>query len=329
MNWESIKEAVLNFLKTGGVSILKAVLLLIAGLIVIRIIVWIFKKIFSKTKLDKITQGFIISVLKTVLWVVLGIAILQQLGVAVTGIVAVLSSCGLAVGLALQGSLSNVANGMIIIANKPFVEGDFVNIDGYEGTVKSIKILTTTIVTPDNKTIVLPNSSAVNGAVTNYTGRHTRRVDFNFGVAYESDVDLVKKIILDVINSNGLVFQDPKPFCALKTLDSSSINFFANCWCDSEDYWTVYYYVVDKVFNEFKKNNIAIPYNQIEIRERKDEVVMPYKDEKLPKRVEKVRQEKEETMIEKLEKLMHKKTKKRKSKKTQTEDDTNKENLAE
>ena len=153
--------------------------------------------------------------------------------------------------------------------------------------------------TIDNKKVTIPNSAILNNPVTNAGANPTRRVDFAFEVAYESDVELVKKVILDVIHSNGKVILEPTaPFCRLKTLEASSIKFVANCWVDSEDYWDVYYYVIENVFNEFKRNNISIPYNQLEVRERKDDVVMPVIKETLQARVEKERKGKKKVDLE-------------------------------
>ena len=140
----------------------------------------------------------------------------------------------------------------------------------------------------------------INNPVTNSGASKTRRVDFTFSVAYETDVELVKKIVTDVMKSNGKIYltEGNEPFCRLKTLGASSIDFFANCWCDNEDYWDVYYYIVENVYNEFKRNNISIPYNQLEVRNRTDKVVMPYIKTKLPKREEKLRKENDKIDLE-------------------------------
>lgn len=292
MDWDKIKDAVSGFLADGGVKILKAVLVFVVGYLLIKIVMKICRTIFSKTKLEKITQSFLLSILKFALNMILIITILQSLGIATTGLIALISAAGLAISLSLQNSLSNLANGVVIITTKPFKEGDYVNINGVEGTVKNIKMLTTEIITTDNKLVVLPNSDIVTNSVINYNAYKTRRVGFEFDVDYASDPDKVKQIILSVINSNGKVRLEPAPFVSLKTLKESAISFTANCWVDAEDYWDVYYYVMDNVFNEFKRNNINIPYNQMEVRVRTDEVVMPYKTKELPLRVEKVREEK-------------------------------------
>ena len=158
----------------------------------------------------------------------------------------------------------------------------------------------------------IPNSIIVNNAVVNSGANAQRRVDFTFSVAYESDVELVKKIVTDCMLSNGKVYdtQDKKPFCRLKTLGASSLDFFANCWCDTEDYWDVYYYVMETVYNEFKKHNISVPYNQLEVRQRTDTVDMPFVDGPLPQRVEKVRPQPQPSELEKLFHLNRHKKKK-------------------
>ena len=158
--------------------------------------------------------------------------------------------------------------------------------------LREINFLFTTIMTSDNKKITIPNSTIINSSVINSGANATRRIDLTFSVAYESDVEKVKKIVVDVMKSDGRVLLEPAPFCRLKTLGASSIDFFANCWVDGEDYWDVYYYIMETVYNEFKKNKISIPYNQIEVRNRTDKVVLPYDKEPLQKRVEKVRVEK-------------------------------------
>jgi small-conductance mechanosensitive channel len=172
-----------------------------------------------------------------------------------------------------------------------FKKGDYITVDGKEGSIVDINFLFTTLMTPDNKKVTLPNSTIVNSSVVNAGANKTRRVDFTFSVAYETDVEKVKEIVISVMKSNGKVYDNEEhtPFCRLKTLGSSSIDFFANCWVDKEDYWDVYYYIIENVYNEFKRNGISIPYNQLEVRSRTDTVVMPYNKQELPQRVEKQR----------------------------------------
>ena len=296
MTWQEIWNGIVDFFTVGGLALLKAIGLWIIGYIVVRIIMLILSKILSKTKLEKVTQGFFLSVIKFALYLILLIMVLGQLGVDITGLVAALAAAGLAIGLALQDSLSNVASGVVLLVNHPFKEGDNVNIDGIEGTVKDIKILTTTIITSDNKVITFPNSTVANNAIINYDHEKKRRIELNITVSYDTDVDLVKKVITDVVTSDGRVQLEPAPFCAVKFFNENGIGLFVHCWCPSKDYWDVYYYIMDNIFNEFKRNNIKIPYKQVEVRLRDDNVVLPYREAKLPERVEaeKVEDDKDE-----------------------------------
>jgi len=320
--WEKIKNWCVDFALNGGATLLKGVLILVVGLIAIKIVLKIISNAFNKTKMEKITQSFLMSIIKFSLYIILILMVATSLGIPTTGIVALLTACTLAISLSLQDSISNLANGIVIITTKPFKEGDYVNIEGNEGKVRAIKMLTTTIVTNDNKVITIPNSNIVTNEIINYSTMPTRRVDFNFDVAYESDIKKVKEIIEKVIYSDGRVLLDPKPFVNLKSLDSSSIRFFANCWVDNTDYWDVYYYVINNVFNEFKKENISIPYNQLEVRMREDNVIMPIEKSPLQQRVEKERVVEEKHDLFEMLKLPtkhHAEKKEKKNKKKDTE----------
>lgn len=312
MSWNNIWNTCVNFFKTNGWNIIKFFAILIFGIIIIKIVLNIIRSIFNKTKMEKIAQQFLVGTIKFLLYLVLILLLLSTVGVQVTGIITALSAVLLAVGMALQSNIANLANGIIIVATKMFKKGDFISVGGVEGNITNINFLFTTLETLDNKKITMPNSSIVNGTVTNAGANKSRRVDFMFSVAYETDVELVKKVVTDVMKSNGKVYLDKEPFCRLKVLGASSIDFVANCWCDTEDYWDVYYYVMENVYNEFKRNNISIPYNQLEIRNRTDNVVMPYNKAKLPERVEKVREGKEEFDLEtaNIMKIFKKKNKK-------------------
>ena len=292
MNWNQIWDSIKNFFTNNFWNIVMFFSVLLIGLIVLKILLNMIRRVMAKTKMEKVTQSFLYTIIKFCFYLVFALILLSMLGVSLSGIVTAISASVLAIGLALQNIITNLANGIVIVTTHLFKKGDFVEVNGVSGSVDNINFLFCTIITTDNKKITIPNSAIINNPVTNYGANPTRRVDFTFGVAYESDVEQVKKIILDVMNSNGKVRLDKAPFCRLKTLNSSSIDFFANCWVDSEDYWDVYYYVIENVYNEFKRNNISIPYNQLEIRERKDNVKMPVIAEKLQQREEKVREQK-------------------------------------
>ena len=323
MDWQAIWNSIVNFFKSNAWNILWFFVILVVGIIVIKIVLRLVKKLFSRTKIEKMAQQFVITILKFVLYLALILVLLSQIGVEISGILTACSAVILAVGMALQNSISNVANGIIIISNKMFKKGDYIITGGVEGQVTDINFLFTTLITTDNKKITLPNSNILNGEVTNLGAYPTRRVDFMFSVAYETDVELVKKIVTDVMKSDGRVLLDPAPFCRLKVLGASSIDFAANCWCDNSDYWDVYYYVIENVYNEFKRNNVSIPYNQLEIRERKDNVVMPVIEAPLQERVEKIREIEEERFDfehESLAKFLHTKHKNRKEKEESAEE---------
>ena len=323
MDWQGIWNSIVNFFKSNAWNILWFFVILVVGIIVIKILLRLVKKLLGKTKMEKMAQQFVITILKFVLYLALILLLLSQIGIEISGILTACSAVILAVGMALQNSISNVANGIIIISNKMFKKGDYIITGGVEGQVTDINFLFTTLITADNKKITLPNSNILNGEVTNLGAYPTRRVDFMFSVAYETDVELIKKIVTDVMKSDGRVLLDPAPFCRLKFLGASSIDFAANCWCDNEDYWDVYYYVIENVYNEFKRNNVSIPYNQLEIRERKDTVTMPVIEAPLQKRTEKVREKAEEKFDlenESLTKYLYEKRKSKKGKKGSTEE---------
>ena len=293
MNWEKIWDSIVDFFKSNIWNIILFFAVLFLGIAIIKIIINIMNKVFNKAKMEKIAQQFIMGAVKVFLYLILVLTLLSIIGIEVTGIITALSALILAVGMALQNNIANLANGVIIVATKMFKKGDWISVNGVSGGITDINFFFTTINTADNKRITIPNSAIVNSEVENAGANKTRRVDFTFSVAYETDVELVKKIVIDVMKSNGKVIDNDKntPFCRLKTLGSSSIDFFANCWVDKEDYWDVYYYVVENVYNEFKRNDISIPYNQLEVRNRTDKVVMPYNKEPLQERVEKERKE--------------------------------------
>jgi len=291
MSWNKIWNSIVDFFAGNVWKIVGFFATLLIGIIVIKIIVNIMTRLFNKAKMEKIAQQFIRTIIKFLLYLILILMLLSIIGIQISGIITALSATLLAVGMALQNNIANLANGIIIVSTKMFKKGDFITVGSVSGSITDINFFFTTLTTADNKKVTLPNNTIVNSEVTNAGANKTRRVDWTFSVAYESDVEQVKKIILDVMNSNGKIYvnEGKKPFCRLKTLAASSIDFFANCWCDSEDYWDVYYYVVESVYNEFKKNNISVPYTQLEVRNRTDNVVMPYDKNALPERVEKER----------------------------------------
>ncbi len=326
MDWNEFWNSIKTFFTDNVWNIVLFFAVLILGIVVIKITINIIKRIFAKSKVEKIAQQFIVTTIKVLLYLILVLVLLSLIGVQITGIVTALSALLLAVGLALESNIANLANGIVIVATKMFKKGDYISVNGVEGSIVDINFLFTTLDTTDNKKVTIPNSTIVNSSVLNAGANARRRVETTFSVAYETDVELVKKIVTDVMKSNGKVFLDPEPFCRLKVLNASSLDFFCHCWCDTEDYWDVYYYVVENVYNEFKRNGISVPYSQLEVRNRTDEVVMPIVAEPLPERVEKERVDAKKFDLESagLSDVLHigKKQKHKKTKQTESEQKT-------
>lgn len=291
MKWNSIWDKMVSFFNNNIWQVVKFFAILIIGIIVVKLILNVIKKILNRSHMEKISQNFLTAIFKFLLYLLLTLILLSAIGLEISGILTAFSAALLAIGMALENNIANLANGIVIISNQMFKKGDYITVNDVSGSVDQINFLFTTIISTDNKKITIPNSQIVNNPVINAGANPTRRIDFTFSVAYESDVELVKKVIKDVMISNGKVRLEPTPFCRLKSIGSSSLDFFANCWVDSADYWEVYYYVIENVYNEFKKHKISIPYTQLEIRERNDKVKMPIIEQNLPERVEKVRKE--------------------------------------
>ena len=302
MDWTSIGNAIWDFCVTNGVKVLNALLVFIFGYILIKIVNIVVKKFLSKTKINKVTQSFSISILGFALKLILILAVLNTLGIQTTGLIALLSAAGLAISLSLQNSLANLANGVVIITTQPFEVGDRVRVNNLEGIVKSIGMLTSTIVTTNNEEITLPNSEIVNNPIINYSRFKTRRIVLDFNIAYEADLQLTKKIILDVANSDGRTLTTPAPSVAVSELGDDFIRLTAYIWVDTEDYYDVIDYIKEAVVNEFKRNSIPRSHKQYGIKIQDTEPAPIYDDTPLQPRVEKVRTNREnENFFDKLE----------------------------
>lgn len=301
MDWDKLWNDIVNFFKNNVWNIVMFFAILLIGIIVIKLTLNILKRVLNKTRLEKIAVGFFLVVFKFLLYLCLVLILLSVVGVNINGLLTALSAIVLAIGLALQNIIANAANGLIIISNKMFKKGDYIIVDGVEGNVVEINFLFTTLKTPDNKRITIPNSAIVNNPVIDNDRYPTRRVEWKIEVAYESDVETVKKVVCDAMKSDGKVLLDPQPTCRLSNLDASGIEFTVRCWVDKEDYWDVYFDVFELIYNELKRNKISIPYNQLEIRERKDSVKLPVNGTGLPKRVEKERKQEIDLDLENME----------------------------
>lgn len=257
LSWGSALSLVLNALA--------AIVALWIGWNLIKIVKKQLRGIFEKTKVDESLRTFLLSLLDLGLKVLLIVSVVGIVGIPTAPFVAVLGAAGLAVGLALQGSLSNFAGGVIILIMKPFKVSDYIESQGYSGTVEEIQIFYTRLVTVDNKTINIPNGTLANSNLTNYSSKDKRRADFKFGVGYESDIEKVKKIIYDILYNHPLTLKDPDPFVRLAEHGESSLNFVARVWCNSGDYWNIHFDVIEQVKIAFDKEGVNIPYPHMDV----------------------------------------------------------------
>ncbi|MBN2424561.1 MAG: mechanosensitive ion channel [Calditrichaceae bacterium] len=250
---------------TYGPKLIGTILVLFIGLWIIKLFIKSLRKGMVKANVDESLRNFLISFLNTTLKVILVIIIVSMLGVAMTSVVAILGAAGLAVGLALQGSLANLAGGVLILFFKPFRIGDVIEAQGFIGTVSEIQVFNTIVKTFDNKTIYVPNGSLSNDSIINYSTEPTRRVDMTFGIGYNDDIQKAKSIIKKLIDANSAINQQPEPFIVVSELGNSSVNITVRVWVNSENYWNVFFDMQEKVKIEFDKNGISIPFPQSDV----------------------------------------------------------------
>ena len=248
-------------------KILTALAILFVGLFVINLLVKMSKKIMIKGNVDVTLQKFLGDLLSWILKALLIITVISKLGVPTTSFVAIIGAAGLAVGLALQGSLANFAGGVLIMIFKPFKIGDLVEAQGEIGVVKEIEIFTTKLIGLSNKEIIIPNASLSNGNIVNYTTQGTRRVDLVIGVSYDADIKQTKDVLMSVLTSNSKVLSDPAPTVTVTELADSSVNFAVRPWCKTEHYWDVYFESMENIKEALDKAGIEIPYpHQVNIK---------------------------------------------------------------
>lgn len=261
--WASLKGWFID--ERGWVRILVLVAVILVGLLIIKILLTIVRKLIKRSKLKGLAGDFITTILKIVLVFIYLMIILSILGIDTTSFVALFTVGTLAVSLAIQSVISNFASGIILVTNHPFREGDFVEVAGVSGTVIKISLFATKIKTPDNKTISVPNSAVAGGNIINYSTEEKRRVDLTFGVAYGSDIDKVKLTVESVLDEHALILHDEGYTVRLNEHGASSLNFVCRCWVKSEDYWTVYYDLNEIMVKRFDKEGIEIPYNKLDV----------------------------------------------------------------
>ena len=259
-------------LLTGfGGKIVVAILVWIVGSFAVKALSKAVEKAIAKTKLDETVKRVALNIAHALLYVILVISIIQVLGVPMSSVIAVLASCGLAVGLALQGALSNLAGGLMILIFKPFRVGDYIESSGAEGFVRDISIFYTTIMTIDNKQIFVPNGDLMNANITNYTAAPQRRIDQDFKITNDSDADMVKAVLLTAVKETEGVLSDPAPFTRMTAVDDDTYIFTVRAWCDTAHYWDVYFDLIENCSKALSDHGIDDPEERIAVRLVKEE----------------------------------------------------------
>ena len=258
-------ERVQEWALVYGPKVMAALAIFIIGRIMVGIFTGIIRKVMRKGGMDETLVRFLGSLIKFALLAVVVISSLGALGIQTASFVAILGAAGLAVGLALHGSLSNFAAGVLLIIFRPFKAGDYVDAGGSTGTVEDVQIFTTVLKTPDNKQVIIPNSSIMSGTITNFSIKATRRVDMVFGIGYGDDIKKAKNTLEQIIREDSRILTDPAPVVAISELADSSVNFVVRPWVKKEDYWNVLTDMHEKVKLTFDAQNISIPFPQTDV----------------------------------------------------------------
>ena len=248
-----------------GLKLVAAILIFFIGRWLAKVITSVARKTFQRARMEDTLEKFLCNLLSAVLMVVVVIAAIGALGVQTTSLLAVLGAAGLAVGLALQGSLSNFASGVLIVAFRPYKVGDFIEAAGVAGTVKEVQILTTILHAPCNKKILVPNSQIMAGTITNYSANDTRRLDLIVGCSYSDDLDQVRQVLKEVVASDERILEDPAPTIEVVALGDSSVNFVVRPWVKASDYWAVHFHIHEQVKKRFDAAGLNIPFPQRDV----------------------------------------------------------------
>ena len=265
INFSGLFDKILEWSATGLFKLIVGFLIISIGFKIIKKLVNHFIKFLDRRELDVTLLKFLKSLMSAALKIALVMPVLGYWGVDLTGIAALVASAGVAVGLALQGSLSNFAGGFIILFIRPFKVGDFIETTNYNGEVDQIGLFYTTLKTVDNRQVLIPNGALSNGSLINYSANATRRVDLTFSVSYDSDTSHVKEVLTNIVESHELVLKDPNPLIRMSAHGASSIDFVVRAWVNTEDYWTVHFDLLEQVKAKFDEENIQIPYPQMDL----------------------------------------------------------------
>lgn len=275
-------QGIVNFFKNAGLNILYGIIILIVGLIIVRLIKAVLKRILRRAKRDEAMSSFIVSLVNIILEIVVLITALATMGINTASIIAVIGTCGVAIGLALKDSLGNIASGIMIIFNKPFKKDDYVNLAGEEGRITQINLFNTTLMTDDDTVIIVPNSEAVNNPIINYEGCKYRRVVVDIAVDKGSDVAEVREIVSRVAEAEPLLAKDEDYSVVMNGQDNSCVKMQLKCFTATADYWTVKYRMTEAVYNALKDEGYLTPNLQVDVHEgrRPDPILLTKKSKK-------------------------------------------------
>lgn len=270
MDWQQVWQTVQNWLTTTGIKVIIAIVIMIVSFSFIN---WFGKKIAkradkkveSNKKIDKTIYRTLSYVAKVGLKILVVIALIGYLGIDTSGVTALIASLGVGVGLAINGTLSNFAGGILILITRPFKDDDYIDACGYSGTVEDIRICHTKLRTTDNKVIYLPNGKLSTSEIVNYSEKDLRRVDLTFSISYSDDFEKAKAVIMDVCDKHELILKDPAPSVRVSAQSASSIDLTSKVWCKNDDYWTVNFDMLEQVKKAFDENGIQIPFNQLDV----------------------------------------------------------------
>ncbi len=265
MDFSNLTAKVYELLTVYGIKVIAAIAIFIVGRWVAKWVTKFIKRLMAKSKTDETLISFVGDLSYVALLAFVIIAALNQLGIHTASFVVVLGAAGLAIGLALQGSLSNFAAGVLMIIFKPFKVGDFIEGGGTAGTVEEIQIFMTQLKSPDNKTIIVPNAKMLDGNITNFTTKGTRRVDMVFGIGYGDDIDKARQVIEGILGQDDRVIKEPEPIVVVSELADSSVNLTVRAWTTVDDYWSFYFDTTEKVKKQFDAAGISIPFPQRDV----------------------------------------------------------------
>lgn len=265
MSLEKFLGKIVNWATTDGIKLIIGIFLLWIGWKLAKKIVNILNKALERRNVDVTIRSFLDTFLEVILKGLVVLVVLEYVGIKTTGVAALVASAGVAIGLALQGSLSNFAGGLVILLIRPFNVGDYVEGAGHNGVIEKIGMFYTHMVSVDNKLILVPNGTLANGSIVNYSAKELRRVDLTFGVGYEQGILKVKRVLSNIVEAHDLILKTPEPFIALSNHGDSAINFVVRVWVNNSDYWKVHFDLLESVKVAFDNEDISIPYPQMDL----------------------------------------------------------------